>query len=234
MGGLVRTLIVLIAIAASLAACGGGGGGGSSGGSSGNSSSSSLSVALASTSGSASATESSAASLGTTATITGTVPSGAVVDLQYDSAVLASGTATAGAAGIYTISAQTKSDLAPGTYTGTLTFRLCKEAACTTVYPGSTATYAYTVDIKLRDWQTYQRDAAHTGFVNMSYDPTKFSQSWSWTGNGYLFPMATGNSLVYVSSNEAANGNYDAKVYAIKASDGTVAWSYDKIGRAHV
>jgi outer membrane protein assembly factor BamB len=210
-----------------LSACGGGGGGGSSA-----PPPPPLQISLSATSGSASATEGNTqTTLTTTATLSGTIPAGAIADVQYDKTVFASVTAAAGAtSGTYTITAQTLPDLGGGDYKGNITFRLCREVACTNVHTGSATTYNYDINVKLQDWQTHQRNASHTGYVHVTLDPTKFAKAWEWrsplvNGHNYsISPIATGEGNVYLTS--GAYGS-NGVAYGFNENTGAQIWKTD-------
>lgn len=216
-----------------LSACGGGGGsssGGSSGsGGAGGSSTPTISVVASATSGSASAQEGVAA----TVTFTVTAASSAittpiVADLAYDKTVFASVTAVAGSAGVYTVTATTVAGLAPGSYTSPITFRLCEDAGCSVVYTTSTVTYTTTLTVKPADWATYQGNSAHTGFVDVTLDASKFAKAWGWTlpaAGTYataINSVATGNGDVFVAKDDYNGNGY---VYALNETDGSVVWT---------
>src|SRR5690606_4396604 len=69
-------------------------------------------------------------------------------------------------------------DLAIGEYAGPIQFRLCQQAACTSVYPNTTLSLAFNLSVLLNDWATLQRNAAHTGYVPITIDPTRISTAW--------------------------------------------------------
>lgn len=211
-----------------LTACGGGGSGGSS-----NPPPPPLRISLSASSGSASATEGNTqTTLTTTATLTGTIPSGAIADVQYDNTVFASVTATAGATnGTYTITAQTLPDLGGGDYNGNITFRLCREVACTSVHANSATTYSYNINVKLQDWQTFQRNAAHTGYVHVTLDPSKFAKAWEWRmpdGSGQydgVNSISTGGGHVYLTRDDYFMN--PGSLFALKEEDGSQVWMTD-------
>lgn len=228
-----KRLLIATSALTLLSACGGGGGGG---GSNGGTPAIPPQISLAMASGSASVTEGrTQTDLTTTATVTGSTSASAVIDLQYDKAVFASVTATAGAtSGTYVVTAKTLPDLAPGDYKGNITARLCADTACTTVQ--TSAAYGYDVSVKLADWQTFQRNPAHTGYVRTTLDVTKFAKAWEWAypnstqyyGTGSL-TTAGGNLIVTRSVTTGATGT----VYAVNETTGTVKWSTDIPGIAY-
>ncbi len=228
-----KSLFIAAALAAMtlVSACsggGGGGGGGSSGGSTAGSTPT-IDVTVSASSSSASVVEGSSATATFTATATGTVSTPVVVDLAYDKTVFSSVTETAGTtAGTYVVTATTLPGLTAGTYTTPITLRLCEQTACTTVYSGSTVTYTLTLIVKPADWATYQGNAAHTGFLDVTLDATKFAKAWTWTlpvAGTYataINSVATGDGYVFVSKDDYNGNGY---VYALNETDGSVAWT---------
>jgi outer membrane protein assembly factor BamB len=156
-------------------------------------------------------------------TSSGSASTPVIPSVSYDNTVYASVTAVAGTtAGTYVITATPVSDLGGATYAAPITFRLCQETACTHIYPGSTATYAYNLTVKLHDWAMFQRDAAHTGYVHTTLDAAKFKQAWTWTNpaGNFMSAVVSGNGSAFVS---AAPG----KVYSFNEMTGAQNWAYD-------
>jgi outer membrane protein assembly factor BamB len=130
----------------------------------------------------------------------------------------------------YTVHLVTVPGLAPGQYTGQVNFQLCTDATCASPYPGTQQSFSYTVNVGLQDWATFQRDAGHTGFVNVQLDPAKFTQAWTWSrpaGDpepiGGINSIATGAGLIFVAK-DIYNG--EGALYALKESDGSPSWTY--------
>jgi len=80
------------------------------------------------------------------------------------------------------------------------------------------------------DWATFQHDAAHTGFVNVRFDPSQFSRIWSWSrpaGDpepiGGINSVATGSGKVFVSKDIYFG---QGALYALNESDGSLSWTY--------
>lgn len=102
--------------------------------------------------------------LGFTANVAGSTSDTVIADLQYDRSRLAlDGDVVRGSDGSYKVRFKPASGLALGSYDGSVTFRLCRDTGCGTVYPGSTQSFGYRLTTQLADWTTYQRNAAHTG-----------------------------------------------------------------------
>ena len=75
--------------------------------------------------------------------------------------------------------------------------RLCTTVACDVVYPGSTQTISVNLDVQFKDWETQQRDAAHTGYVAAAYKTENFAQPLSGhaAGSGRWHGVAAGVGL---------------------------------------
>ena len=130
----------------------------------------------------------------------------------------------------YTVHLVAAPNLAPGHYTGTVMFRLCADAGCSTTGSGTQQSFAYSVTVVLQDWRTFQRNPAHTGFVNVTLDPTKFAKAWTWSrpaGDpepiGGINAVATGGGQVYVSKDIYFG---QGALYALKETDGSLSWTY--------
>ena len=153
----------------------------------------------------------------------------AVVD--FDQPVLQQvGAIDTSVSGKYAVHLSTTPGLASGAYSGNVRLRLCTDASCATVLSGGTQTFAYQVSVALDDWSTFQRNAAHTGYLNAQFDPAKFTLLWTWTrpaGDpepiGGINAVATGGGHVYVTKDIYFG---QGAVYALNESDGSVAWTY--------
>jgi hypothetical protein len=75
-------------------------------------------------------------------------------------------------------------------------------------------------------WNTYQGNAAHTGFMDVTVDPLAFSTAWTATVQNFtpLNPVVEAAGRV-VTSSLAYFGTQ--RVWALGAASGTVAWSHD-------
>jgi hypothetical protein len=146
-------------------------------------------------------------------------------DVQYDKTLFAlQGTPTL-ASGKYVVAFKTAKDLGGDSYKGNITFRLCRDAACATVYPGSTQTFAYTFDVQLKDWEALQRNAAHTGYVHATFDPASFKKAWDWTpAEAVVSPVATKGAMVFVTRQ---NVDRTFSVHALSSVTGAESWAYN-------
>jgi len=216
-----------------LAACGGGGSGGSS---SGGASIPTINVSLSASSGSAEMNEGATATTFTVkATSSGSASTAVVPDLQYDTSVFSSVTATPGTvAGTYDVVIETLPDLGGGAYTGNITFRLCQEVACTHVYPGSTVKYAYDLKVRLEEWTTYQRNNRHTGYVHATLDVSKFVKAWEWnpTQVSAISPVVEQAGHVYFTTQEPSLTTIvrPSQLISLNELNGAVDWTHDLNG----
>ena len=164
--------------------------------------------------------------LGLTASVAGSTADTVIADLQYDRSRLAlDGDVVRGSDGSYKVRFKPASGLALGSYDGSITFRLCRDTGCATIYPGSTQTFGYRLTTQLADWTTYQRNAAHTGYVHATFDPAAFRKAWDWmpTGVTRVGAIAAANGLAYVTTQERDG---TAMLRALASSTGEVRWSY--------
>lgn len=132
--------------------------------------------------------------------------------------------------------------LAPGSYSGNIQLRLCQDLPCTSQYPNSPILLPYSVTLRpavnltplsaltgAGDWAMHQGNAAHTGFVPVTLDATKFNRRWKWTLAGSseirdISPVVTSNGRVYaVISGRFAVSN----LLALNEHDKTEAWNYN-------
>jgi hypothetical protein len=232
---------VLLAALACLVAtgCGGGGSGGGGGGSAVAPPQSpppppsppplsppplSATIALSTTRGASTAPEddsSRAATFWAAVTTTATAP--LVIDATYDPALFSSVVVTPSAsAGVYLIAATTRSDVPVGARTGSVLLRACQEAACTNVYAGSGATYTHTLTVTIGEWVTYQRNAAHTGYVPVTLDPSKFAKAWEIARIPDLNReggMIAVNGSVYFTAG--------TRLYSVSEASGVQNWMYE-------
>src|SRR5690606_39866634 len=67
-------------------------------------------------------------------------------------------------------------------------------------------------------WQTYQGNAAHTGFVPLMLDPAEFAVRWTSASPGAptLYPVSAADGRVFVSSSERSLRGLDVRTGAIE------------------
>lgn len=190
-----------------------------------------LAVTLNETSQSRSASESdSRASFAFTATYVGTTDKPVLPKLSFDSSTLAIDGNIVQSGNSFQVKLRSLGNLSAASRSGDVTFRLCRDDACSEVYPGSTQTFRYTLDVKLLDWSTFQRTASHTGYVHATFDPTKISKAWDKTiaGATSLQPVATRGAQLFVT--RAGAGGWG--ITTLDTASGAERWSYD-IGPVH-
>ncbi|SDA67800.1 MULTISPECIES: PQQ-binding-like beta-propeller repeat protein [unclassified Janthinobacterium] len=144
-----------------------------------------------------------------------------------------------------------KPGLAEGTYTGTVDF-----AVSVSPFPGTpnyqprTASYSITVAgmkgtlSPLRplsgaaDWEGYNGNAAHTAYVPVTLDASKFTRRWSWKGavnasgaSTSISPLVAANGLVYFNEELAIDDTaerfkylYTYRLSALSETDGAATW----------
>ncbi|MCC2975413.1 PQQ-binding-like beta-propeller repeat protein [Sphingomonas sp. PL-96] len=184
-----------------------------------------LDVTLSASSQTMTVGEDLAGTLGFDATVAGTSGEPIVADVQYDHGALVLDGVTKGADGKYQVRLHPASALALGDYSGTITFRLCREAGCATVYPGSAKTFTYQLTVQLADWTTFQRNASHNGFINASFQPSDFQKAWEWTqpGTTNVSTVASQSGLTYFTTRDADG---TSSVRAVASATGAQTWSY--------
>jgi outer membrane protein assembly factor BamB len=164
--------------------------------------------------------------LGFTATVSGTTADTVIADLQYDHArLMLDGDVVRASDGSYSVRFKPVSTLALGSYSGTVTFRLCRDTACGTIYPGSTQSFTYNLTLQVADWTTYQRNAAHTGYVHATFDPAVFAKAWDWAPatSTRVSGIAAANGLAYVTTQERDG---TAVLHALATGTGEQRWAY--------
>jgi hypothetical protein len=132
--------------------------------------------------------------------------------------------------------------LAPGTYTGDVLIRLCRDRDCTAQVPGSPAVLPYEITVRpatnltplqrlagVGEWAQHQADAKHTGFVPVTLDPTRFNRRWRWvlpSGSTApsLQPVVTDNGTVFAQGTENRLLN---RLYALSEHDRSERWVKD-------
>jgi outer membrane protein assembly factor BamB len=110
-----------------------------------------------------------------------------------------------------------------GAKTSTVTFRLCTSADCSTVYPSSTKTFTVNLDVRLRDWATFQRNAAHDGYVPASYDTADFRNIWNFDSRPAVpTEIAARRGTIFV------NVGFDRspRTVAIDSANGDILWTH--------
>jgi hypothetical protein len=140
----------------------------------------------------------------------------------------------------YVATLRTAESLAVGTHPTTLEVRACEDEprTCAKPFPGSPWRLPLTVNVKpaanltalqaingLTSWSTYQGNAAHTGYVDASFDPAAFTRRWRMAASStYLNPFASvaiDGGWVYFGR---LNSDSQAELVAISEDTGELAW----------
>ncbi len=143
----------------------------------------------------------------------------------------------------YSLTLSVPASVAAGVYTGTLSLEVCSSSDCAagTQLPGSPVSLPYTVTVTpavilvspptasgLPEWETYQGNADHSGYVPVTLDATKFAPKWSWTlpaaYSGAISPVTTGSGKVVAS---VAGYFQNAYLFALNEADGSISWRHD-------
>lgn len=246
-----RRVIALCVLSLSVAACGGGGGGdsggsgttGGTGGTGGNNSPPPpppppepvVTVSVSSGALDLVASEGDELPVSITTSWTATdLPTTAGVYLQLvdaDSRFQLPAPPLSPGGGPFTFNVKTASTIAKGSYQGTILVRACKDSACAQRYTGTDGSVKYTVNVStVPDWETHQRDAAHTGYMPMWLDSSKFARAWEWQRPadpeplGGINPPVARKGVVYVSKDVYFG---EGIVFALNQKDGAEIWHYD-------
>lgn len=133
----------------------------------------------------------------------------------------------------YLVSFLTSPSLAVGHYTGNVQFNICtkfRNGVCAVVARGSPILVPYTLDVAApvasTDWNTYQSNASHSGYVPITLNPTNFAKAWEWTdpSAGRITSVTIENGKVAVSQDKYFD---DQSTYVLNKADGSLLWSHD-------
>jgi hypothetical protein len=191
-----------------------------------------LAVTLDKTSQSLPASEAdSRASFAFTASYSGSSSGQIFPKVTFDTAIFALDGDIVQSGNSYAVKLKSLANLTAEARSGDVTFRLCRDTDCSVVYPGSTQTFHYTLDVKLLDWNMFQRTAKHTGYIHASFDPQKITKAWEQgLANITAYqPIATSADSVFVTGVSSAGVT---TVYSLSTATGVKRWSYD-IGQIH-
>ncbi|HEY5809562.1 MAG TPA: putative Ig domain-containing protein [Povalibacter sp.] len=162
--------------------------------------------------------------------------------------VFAPGVAVSSATNGYSIALTVSTAKPAGHYTGSVVINLCSDSLCTTPHPLSPVSVPYDIRILsassawpgnnlttlvsrpgIPDWNTFQGNAAHTGYVPFSPDPNEFSLRWQGptlnNGGGY---NATSQTLTTNAGRLFLA--YGTNLYALSEHDGSQVWTYSFSG----
>lgn len=173
--------------------------------------------------------EGTKASFGFTANTTGTASGGIVPDVQIaGQRVVLDGAPTATGSNGYNVRLTNADFLPGGQSSNQVTFRLCTDASCATVHPGTTQVFTVTLNVQLKDWGTFQRDAAHTAYVAVKYDARSFAAAWSAPADAAAPTAIAARAGTVVANFPQATGNLFTKAFV--SDTGASRWTYD-LGR---
>ena len=135
----------------------------------------------------------------------------------------------------YTLTVQAKPSLVAGHYTGSFQLNVCNDQSCMQPVLGSPVLVTFDIQIGTNanagltpltpwpgvgDWETFQRNAAHTGFVPVTLDPTVFASRWLWTApDKQVSTVTTAGGRLYVNSGYVT--------YALNEFDHSIVWQHD-------
>ncbi|WP_028864300.1 PQQ-binding-like beta-propeller repeat protein [Psychromonas aquimarina] len=140
----------------------------------------------------------------------------------------------------YKVDMDISQDLAAGVYTGRFEVKLCRDSACNSPIENSTSFLDYNIEIlsttnltpltswaNVNDWETYQGNAAHTGYVPVTLDVDKFSLRWRWSRDVHtvISPTVVADGMVYFSTE--SSGESSATLHALKEENASVQWQHD-------
>ena len=197
-----------------------------------------LNVALSANSADVVVEEGGSARFGFDATYSGSSSEPVVADVTIDAKryVLAGTPSASGKT--FKIDLETVPFPAGGLSSSKVNFRLCQTASCNTVYPGSTKSFTVNLDVRVKDWAGFQRDAKHSGYVAVRYDVANFKKAWEWVDadpTSWIRPPAAsrGRILATVGRDGGMPYSRSAKLYAFTRT-GNVGWSYDLGDQSHL
>lgn len=137
---------------------------------------------------------------------------------------------------MYEFTLKTVPALASGRYRGNVEIRACRDKECSARYPVATMSVPYDVEVRalstltaltrwsgVSDWQRERGNAQRSSYVPVTLDVSTFSRRWAWPIPGASYMQRT---PVTISANHVFL-NAGAILYALKESDGSVAWSRD-------
>ena len=119
--------------------------------------------------------------------------------------------------------------LAVGTYSGYVEVKTCLDEACLSEIQRGALYLPFELviddpaNVALGEWETFQRDAGHTGYVPATFQPRSFAYKWEWlrpTG-GRINAVTTAPGLVFVSDDDYHGS---PALRALGENDGGVVW----------
>jgi hypothetical protein len=177
----------------------------------------------------------------------------AYIKVSADSSVIESVQASASADGRVAVTVQTSGSVAPGHYAGNVTVNVCKDPNCASQLDGAPFKVPYVIDVVspeggaamsnapalaplagAGDWSGFQANAAHTGLVPVTLNPSAFTVRWKYEApavNGKqmtISDIATGNGQLYFSTGPYWDASSQGhQLFALKEQDASRAWVHD-------
>ncbi len=151
--------------------------------------------------------------------------------------------------GSFTLEFATSTAATAAHYSGAATLKLCSDSECNKVQPVSSVSINYDIRVmsptsdwpgdnqsalmawtNVPDWQTFQGNSAHTGYVPVTISPDQLITRWQHgvTPNQYfnglvnLATVTTSNGMYYIAGGNALE--------ARKELDASLVWRYDFSG----
>ncbi|HEY0502621.1 MAG TPA: PQQ-binding-like beta-propeller repeat protein, partial [Lysobacter sp.] len=129
-----------------------------------------------------------------------------------------------------------------GNYAGQFEITPCGDAQCTQVWgPAVRVDYGLYVTL-LGEWEGYQRDSAHAGYVPTAIDTTRLELAWEWrpsrdpaaVGVSLTRPATSPDGLYVVGSSVMPDGSEQSPtVFSVGAYNGQTQWSRALASTAH-
>lgn len=136
--------------------------------------------------------------------------------------------------GGFLISFMTAPALPAGVHQGSFTVSMCQKLvrgsnACQSFARGLTIAVPYAITVTALpavEWNTYQRDAAHTGYVPIDLDVSKFMKIWEWTDptGGRITGATIADGRVAFSQDKYFT---EQSTFVLSKYDGTQLWSHN-------
>ncbi len=121
--------------------------------------------------------------------------------------------------------------LAVGTHAGYVELKTCLDEACLSEIQRGTLYVPFEVviedpaNVALGEWETFQRDAGHSGYVPATFQPRSFAYKWEWrrpAGNsGFINAVTTAPGLVFVSDDDRSTS---MSLRTLRENDGSLVW----------